>query len=132
MPREVLGFAMPFRWEDGVVPAPAGTDDSIRANIERIIHTRRGERPMRPEVGSRCWDFVFENAGTLSAARLKAEIKGALAVQEPRIRVLSVDVTPYDQLPEHSSAAGFRVDIVYRFNSEVHTMSSSFDSGSAA
>lgn len=129
MPREILGLAMPFRLEGGVVPAPASTDDSIRASIERIIHTRRGERAMRPDVGSRCWEFVYENVGSLAAGRLKAEIRGALAAQEPRIRVLAVDVVPFDQLPEYPDGAGFRVDITYRLGGEVETVSTTFDTG---
>ena len=129
MPREILGFAMPFREESGVIPAPAATDDSIRASIERIIHTRRGERPMRPDVGSRCWEFVYENVGTLAAGRLKAEIRGALASQEPRIRVLAIDVVSFDQLPEYPDGAGFRVDITYRLGGEVETVSTTFDTG---
>lgn len=132
MPKELKGFAMPFRAGAGRIPAPADTSDLIRASIERIIQTRRGERAMRPEVGSRCWDFAHENESPLLLSRIRAEVRGALAAQEPRIRVISVDAHTFASLPEFPGAAGVRIDVTYRVGGRVDSMSTSLVMGGSS
>lgn len=127
MPREIHGFAMPFAVEDGHAPASSTTSDAVKASILRIIETRKGERAMRPGVGSRCWDYVYDNADVFSAARLKSEIRAALSAQEPRIRVLGVTSTAFDSLPEYNDHSGFRVEVVYRLGGAVETVTIDLD-----
>jgi len=123
---------MPFRASEGRIPAGSDTDESVRASIERIIHTRLGERPMRPGVGSRTWDFAFENVGATTVARIRAEVRRSISTQEPRVRVLAVSVTSYDDLPDSPGKSGYRIDVTYRLSGQVQTMSTELDPESSA
>jgi phage baseplate assembly protein W len=127
MPREILGFAMPFTIAEGQAPVSSNTSESVRASILRIISTRKGERAMRPAIGSRCWDFCHENADQFAAARLRSEVRASISSQEPRIRVLGVTVTGFDSLPEYNNTAGFRVDVLYSLGGQVETVSTDLD-----
>jgi len=40
------------------------TRNQIKSNIKNLIMTRRGERVMRPELGSNIYDLVFEKINT--------------------------------------------------------------------
>jgi hypothetical protein len=57
-----------------------------------ILSTYPGERPMRPEFGSRLRDFVFAAITTDTITVLSAEVRTALGRWEPRVDVDSVDV----------------------------------------
>ncbi|MGH3861586.1 GPW/gp25 family protein [Actinokineospora sp.] len=59
-----------------------------------ILATYPGERPMRPEFGSRIRDFVFRPANMETIAELSHEVRQALLRWEPRVDVEKVDVTP--------------------------------------
>jgi phage baseplate assembly protein W len=67
-------------------------EDSIRQSIWMILSTSPGERLMRPTFGSNLQDLVFRinNAGLAGAAA--SAVRDALAVWEPRIDVLDVNV----------------------------------------
>ena len=110
---------MPLQMSGGFLPAGSDTDQSVRASIERIIHTRKGERPMRPGVGSRVWDFAFENVTSIAKARIRSEARRAISSQETRIQILSVTVKGFDELPGLATKSGFQVDVVYRLAGQV-------------
>lgn len=74
-----------------------------------ILSTYPGERPMRPEFGSRLRDFVFRPANAETAAELSQEVRNALLRWEARVDVEMVDVTPE---PEDRSM--LYIDIQYR------------------
>jgi phage baseplate assembly protein W len=72
------------------------TVDGI-ANLEKamriILQTYEGERPMRPQFGSRLRDFLFEGISGESLAAIEQEVRRALASCEPRARVEEVRAT---------------------------------------
>lgn len=95
------------------LPVHAGTNGAIEtvggvANVEKamriVLLTQLGERPMRPDFGSRLREFVFEPVTTENAVAIAQEVERALDSCEPRIQVQSVEVTPSD-------AVGGRYDI---------------------
>jgi phage baseplate assembly protein W len=59
-----------------------------------ILSTYPGERPMRPEFGSRLRDFVFQSATLDNAAEVSREVTRSLQRWEPRVDVTTVDVDP--------------------------------------
>ena len=67
-------------------------EESIRQSIWMILSTSPGERLMRPTFGSNLQDLVFRvnNAGLAGAAA--GAVREALAVWEPRIDVLDINV----------------------------------------
>ncbi|MGX7826378.1 GPW/gp25 family protein [Actinokineospora sp. 24-640] len=59
-----------------------------------ILTTYPGERPMRPEFGSRLRDFVFEPISLDTTNGLAEEVRGALTRWEPRVKIVDVAVEP--------------------------------------
>jgi phage baseplate assembly protein W len=114
-----IGISFPFRIEDGELPAASDAEESVADSIKSILNTRVGERVMRPDFGSKVWDIVFENIDALSLARVKDEVRRALTLNEPRIRVLSVSASP----AESGRGGSITVDITYRLAGQVQTTS---------
>lgn len=71
----------------------AETDEAeqIRQSVRLILLTNVGERPMRPEFGSRIRQYLFEPMNETTRQLLKQEVVGALTRWEPRIRELEVE-----------------------------------------
>jgi uncharacterized protein len=86
------GWAFPLQVDARGGIALARRDEEIEQAIRLILATYPGERPMRPEFGSRLRDFVFRSASIDTAAELSQEVENALLRWEPRIVVESVDV----------------------------------------
>jgi phage baseplate assembly protein W len=86
------GWAFPLRLDSTGAFALSQGDDDVAESIRLILGTSPGERPMRPEFGSRLRDFVFRSATIDTAAELAREVENALLRWEPRIAVHSVNV----------------------------------------
>ncbi len=65
----------------------------IEQSMRIILGTNRGERPMRPEFGSRLADFVFAAADGETATLIAEDVRATLGRWEPRIDVTDVLVT---------------------------------------
>jgi len=78
-----------------------------------VLLTYPGERPMRPEFGSRVRDFVFANADYDTAAQLSVEVRNALMRWEPRVDVVAVNV-----YPDVDSRDRMLIDIEYQIKAE--------------
>lgn len=87
------GWAFPLRTSMTGGVALVSDEREIAEAIRLILGTSVGERPMRPDFGSRIHDFVFAEADSGTAIRLAAEVRLALRRWEPRIEVLSVEVS---------------------------------------
>jgi phage baseplate assembly protein W len=59
-----------------------------------ILATYPGERPMRPDFGSRIRDFVFRSVNVETIAELSRVVREALLRWEPRVDVEAVIITP--------------------------------------
>lgn len=90
--------------------------DVVADNIQRILETRRGERPMRPGTGAAIWDFVFENTGAVLNARIDHEVRRALGEGEPRASVIAVYVTEKLRADEAKNVV---VTVTWSFRREV-------------
>ena len=103
------GWAFPL----GV--APQGGIALVRREVELeqamrlILATYPGERPMRPEFGSRNRDFVFRPVNVETVGELAQVVREALLRWEPRVDVEAVIVTPH---PEEDGV--LYIDIQYR------------------
>ena len=79
------GFPFPFRLgEQGLTPISG--EEKIRQSIYIILMTRQGERPLRPEFGSRIWEYVFELPGETVRHLLCTEIVQAIDQWEHRVQ----------------------------------------------
>jgi uncharacterized protein len=102
------GWAFPVGVDArGAIALARGTDELEQA-MSLILMTYPGERPMRPEFGSRLRDFVFEGATWENATAIGNEVRAALLRWEPRVEVANVEVTP-----ETDEAGMLYIDIQY-------------------
>ena len=87
------GWAFPMGVDARGGIALARRDQELEQAMRLILATYPGERPMRPDFGSRVRDYVFRSATIETAAELSDEVHKALLRWEPRIVVESVDVS---------------------------------------
>ena len=71
-------------------------DELVRQSIEQLLLVSKGERVMRPFVGSKVYAFVFENNDAVLGELIKAEISSVLGRFEPRAIVQDVQTTRND------------------------------------
>lgn len=57
----------------------------IEGNIIQILGTRKGERVMLPEFGSKILDFIFEPLDYITCALIRFELINSIKRWEPRI-----------------------------------------------
>jgi len=86
------GWAFPLRTDATGSIALVTEDREIAEAIRLVLGTTPGERPMRPEFGSRLADYVFAPADATTAGLLANEVRVALERWEPRIDVGDVDI----------------------------------------
>jgi len=85
------GWRFPLETDPQGGFALAGGTDKLEQAMRLILTTYPGERPMRPEFGSRLRDYVFGPASMEHAADLSHEVHQALVRWEPRIEVDRVE-----------------------------------------
>jgi phage baseplate assembly protein W len=76
----------------GEIALVSGNVD-IEQSIRIILGTRPGERVMRPTFGCRAYELMFDPISATTISLLQEYVYDALRMWEPRIDVLSVDVT---------------------------------------
>lgn len=76
--------------------------EAVKQSVLNILRTNRGERPFLPSFGSNIRAYLFENVDAVTAALIEEDITFSLANFEPRVRILSVDVT---DLPESNAVS---------------------------
>jgi phage baseplate assembly protein W len=90
------GLSFPLRMNGrGEVLLVSGNED-IEQSIRIILGTRPGERVMRPTFGCRAYELMFDPRSATTISLLQEYVFDALRMWEPRIDVLSVDVTAED------------------------------------
>jgi phage baseplate assembly protein W len=87
------GWAFPLAVDARGGIALARRDQELEQAMRLILATYPGERPMRPEFGSRLRDYVFRSATVDTAAELANEVQNALLRWEPRVVCEAVNVT---------------------------------------
>jgi phage baseplate assembly protein W len=92
----------------GGIALATGHTELVQA-MRLILSTYPGERPMRPEFGSRLRDFVFRGGTPDTVAELADEVRRSLLRWEPRVDVERVEVRP-----DEADPGLLYVDIRYR------------------
>lgn len=59
--------------------------EEIAQSVRMILLTQRGERPFRPDFGTRLNTFAFEQMDTTTSTLIRQEVVSALQTWEPRI-----------------------------------------------
>lgn len=125
----IIGIAFPFSKGTTSLPDTKTEADVVEDNIIRILLTRKGERPMRPDDGCGVWNFVFDNTGALLAARIDFEVRRSISQGEPRATILHVGVR---ELTRSDGDKNVVVDLGWEFNREYRQTAITYTSGSVA
>lgn len=99
------GVGRTFKKGKGGIPARVEDADLIRDSFMQALTTTPGERVMRPSLGSRVLNYVFDSQRTALSAAIKYEILRVAKTFEPRIKIL--EITPRED------DTTLLVDIVY-------------------
>ena len=88
-----VGWKFPPQVTPGGAIATSSLEQKIEESVYLILSTAQRERPMLPAYGCGIHDLVFapDTPGTI--AEVSSSVRGALVSHEPRIDVLSIDVT---------------------------------------
>lgn len=65
-------------------------DEHIKYCLKTLLFTRKGERSLYPQMGSRLIDFMFRQHSARMMDEIKEDIKRTIAENEPRVEVLEV------------------------------------------
>jgi len=87
------GIAFPMRIAPSGGVALVTREREIEEAIRLILGTSPGERPMRPEFGSRIAEHVFGPANASTAGQPAYDVRVALERWEPRIDLEDVEVS---------------------------------------
>jgi phage baseplate assembly protein W len=95
------GISFPFRFNSkgGVATSELTPDDfsRIRESLEQIIFTRKNERIMLRDKGTKAADTLFENADDITELGiLRHDVMKSIEEQEDRVLVNDVTVEPID------------------------------------
>ncbi len=69
-------------------------EEDIRQSLEILLGTSCGERFLRPDFGCNLRDYLFEPLDTGLKTYIEDLINVAILYYEPRIKFLSIEVTP--------------------------------------
>ncbi|MCE5313993.1 MAG: GPW/gp25 family protein [Armatimonadota bacterium] len=98
-----LKFPFTFQKRSGGAQISTATSSDhahIHESIRQILGTKRGERFMRPDFGTRLHELVFEPNDQILYGLIRHEVTDALDTWEPRIVVTDVSVGS-DENDEH-------------------------------
>jgi phage baseplate assembly protein W len=94
------GWAFPVGVDARGRIALSRRERDIEEAIVMILLTPKGQRVMRPDFGCQIHDLVFAPNDASTAGLASFYVEDALAMWEPRIRVLSVRAAPDSESPE--------------------------------
>ncbi|WP_280466081.1 GPW/gp25 family protein [Nocardia brasiliensis] len=106
------GWRFPARINAGRVMLADGVEE-IEQAIHLVLATAVGERPLRPEFGSRLHEFVFAELDAATAGQIGYEVRAALERWEPRITIDDVIV----EVAADLDRPAFYIDVQYRIAS---------------
>lgn len=73
-------------------------ETAISRSIRNLVLTSPGERFFNQTLGSKVYQSLFGNLDDISASIIESEIKNTIKNYEPRVKIISVDVSPnYEQ-----------------------------------
>jgi len=69
--------------------------NSVKQSVLNILRTNHGERPFNPYFGANLRSYLFENINYVTASMIASQVKNAIANDEPRVKVLNVNVKTF-------------------------------------
>ena len=90
------GFGQPVAPGVGKLPLVSGPE-KVRQAIFTLLDTDPGERLMRPDFGCGLRRYLMHPNNPSTRAAIEREIAQALALWEPRVKLVEVAVTPAEE-----------------------------------
>jgi uncharacterized protein len=87
------GWKFPISTDEELKIETSSYEENIKESIMIILGTRKGERVMRPDFGCGIHDLVFETTSSASLGHIELSIREALTKYEPRIELLTLDLS---------------------------------------
>jgi phage baseplate assembly protein W len=113
-----VGWAFPVGVDARGGIALARRELDVEQSILMIVMTPKGQRVMRPEFGCLIHELVFAPNNHGTAALAARYVEEALAMWEPRIEDVTVDVTPLGiNVPrpeDRKDMSGLLIDVSYK------------------
>jgi len=73
-------------------------EESVKESIKNLILTDRGERLMRPNIGSGVREMLFENMTPAVIRLIEDKVRSTIEIYEPRAEILAIKVkADYDE-----------------------------------
>ena len=69
---------------------------AVISSVRNLLLTNHYEKPWSPMIGSNLMRLLFEPATNITAAMISDDITNTITNFEPRVSVLTVEVTPTD------------------------------------
>lgn len=90
-----ISIKFPFQesFEGGVYRFNKTTPEKVRTNLIALLTSKRRQRPMRNNLYSPLWDFIFEPWDEISAQKLKTALLDKIATFIPDITTEDVIFT---------------------------------------
>ena len=101
-------FDFPFKKHPVTKDVPVKRDvEAVKQSVRNILLTRRGEKFFDPDFGGSLTEFLFELFDPIVEAEMEERIINTLRNYEPRVKVLSVDVTDLS----HRNALNLKLEV---------------------
>ena len=84
------GWSFPLSFSDKGHAKMSEHEEDIAESLRILLMTYPGERTMQPEFGSRLRDFCFESFSLRTETLIKAEIRRAVLLNEPRVDIEAI------------------------------------------
>lgn len=86
----------PFGKDSSGFPATTVDETSIKDSLTQLVLTAKGERVMRPDLGTNIRKYIFDNTSEFLAQLINLELKTVIGKYEPRVIVTSIDLQAQD------------------------------------
>jgi phage baseplate assembly protein W len=63
-------------------------------SVKNLVLTNHYEKPFQPEIGSNIQKLLFENMDNITASAISREIEQTITNFEPRVKLISINVSP--------------------------------------
>lgn len=84
-------------------------EEAIKQSVKNLVLTKINERPFNPYLGTDTTSYLFELSSAVSANTLIEEIEKVLNENEPRIRLVQIDVDVQEELNDYEVSIEYNI-----------------------
>ena len=84
-------------------------EESVKQSVLNLVLTNRYERPFQPTLGGNIRNYLFEPISSVTSESLRTAIETTINNYEPRAKLISIAVTPYEEENAYSVSITFYI-----------------------